>query len=273
MDVSDWRAYTTYEQAIEWAIKSVVRRWRWRVDEAEDFAQDVRLYFLEHREHLRSVDGPPHPRLYFLRIVVRRAVDWERHRRGRWRPSSAAKREGPVAAALDGLVSRDGLSVAEAIETLHVSLGTPRAVVEATARALRRQRSARVFLSWEHPRCAAVADPAIAADPLALVMQRDAIGPAERVADRLARALALLDDRERAIVSDYVGRLSRAGGRERTPARLRQVLTELQQMLAIAGIDSALAVQAIESGLLGSHSLIEPHPAAAARRSRKSEAS
>src|SRR5262249_259319 len=83
MNDGSGQQYGPAEESIEWAIRIVSRRWRLRCHEAQDFAQEIRMYFLQHDTLSRGQGRQGHPRTYFLRIVTRRAIDWRRRRTGR----------------------------------------------------------------------------------------------------------------------------------------------------------------------------------------------
>jgi len=100
-------------------IRDVARRGRLSADDAQDFAQTVHLRLLERRYDVFLRFSGLSSLRTFLTVVVRRMLlDWRRTQYGTWRASQAARRLGPAAIALDTLISRDGYTVDEAIETL-----------------------------------------------------------------------------------------------------------------------------------------------------------
>jgi RNA polymerase sigma factor (sigma-70 family) len=111
---------------IEEAIAAVVRRRGVLQQEAEDFAATVCLRLLEDDcSVLRKFEGRSSLRT-FLRVVVERMLlDYRIAKWGKWRPSTEARRLGPVAVRLETLTSREGLSFWEAVETLRTNHRLP----------------------------------------------------------------------------------------------------------------------------------------------------
>ncbi len=111
---------------IQEAITAVVRRRRVLQQEAEDFAATVFLRLLEDDcSVLRKFEGRSSLRT-FLRVVVERMLlDYRIAKWGKWRPSTEARRLGPIAVRLEMLTSRDGLSFGEAVETLRTNHQQP----------------------------------------------------------------------------------------------------------------------------------------------------
>jgi RNA polymerase sigma factor for flagellar operon FliA len=100
-------------------IQSVARARRLSPEDAEDFAQTVQLRVLE-REYdvFRQFDGRSSLKTYLTVVVTRMLLDWRNSTRGKWRPSAAAVRLGPIAIAYERMTARDGCAVAEAIAML-----------------------------------------------------------------------------------------------------------------------------------------------------------
>jgi len=88
-------------------------------DEAEEFSSVVMLKLVEDDYGvLRKFKGGSKLSTY-LNVVVQRAfLDFRVQRWGKWRPSAAAERLGPVAKGLEVLLYRDGRSFADAVEIL-----------------------------------------------------------------------------------------------------------------------------------------------------------
>jgi RNA polymerase sigma factor (sigma-70 family) len=100
-------------------IASVARTSGLPAPDAEDFAQQVHLHLMERRYAALTAFAGRSSFRTFLTVVVRRILlDWRNHRFGKWRPSSQAKRLGPVAIALDRLICRDGHRSEEAVAML-----------------------------------------------------------------------------------------------------------------------------------------------------------
>jgi RNA polymerase sigma factor (sigma-70 family) len=90
--------------------------------EAEDFAASVRLRLIEDDYAvIRKHRGEASLRTYLATVVQRLFSDYQREKRGRWRPSAAARRLGPPAPDLEALVYRDGQRLDQAGERLRTS--------------------------------------------------------------------------------------------------------------------------------------------------------
>src|SRR3954463_13971714 len=87
--------------------------------DASDFVAEVRAKFVQSDyEPLRRFRGDSAIGTYLSVVVAGIYRDYAAARWGRWRPSAAAQRIGPPAPRLERLVSRMGLSLAEAGEAL-----------------------------------------------------------------------------------------------------------------------------------------------------------
>jgi RNA polymerase sigma factor (sigma-70 family) len=114
-------------------VGSVCRRNRWRDEEAEDFRSAVMVKLLEgDGAAIRSFDGRSgcSEKTYLATVIGRFAVDYQRQKWGRWRPSAAARRLGRVAQMLETEIARDGRSFDEAAELLRRNHGVERSVSE-----------------------------------------------------------------------------------------------------------------------------------------------
>jgi RNA polymerase sigma factor (sigma-70 family) len=91
-------------------------------DEAEDFAAWMRMKIMEDDYAiLRGFRGQSELRTYLASVVVRNFFNFNRARRGRWRPSAAAERLGTPARDLEQLLHRDGYTLAQAGEKLRTA--------------------------------------------------------------------------------------------------------------------------------------------------------
>jgi RNA polymerase sigma factor (sigma-70 family) len=97
--------------------------------EQDEFAGFVRLRLIEDDYAiLRKFQHRSSMRTYLAAVIERLSVDFCVERWGRWRPSAAAERLGPVAVLLERLVTRDGHTLGEAMEivqTGHASEMSP----------------------------------------------------------------------------------------------------------------------------------------------------
>jgi RNA polymerase sigma factor (sigma-70 family) len=89
--------------------------------EQEDFAGYVRLRLIEDDYAvLRKFQGRSTLRTYLIAVIERLSLDYCVERWGRWRPSAAAERLGPVAILLERLTHRDGHTLEEALEIISI---------------------------------------------------------------------------------------------------------------------------------------------------------
>src|SRR2546425_7085049 len=106
------------------AIRQVCRRHHLTAAEADDFASEVRLHFIERNyEPLRRFEGRSSLRSYLIVVVQHLFLDYRNRLWGKWRPSAEAKRQGPLAMLVERLVTRDGLTVEQAVEILTTNHG------------------------------------------------------------------------------------------------------------------------------------------------------
>ena len=101
---------------IDQIVRTTGRR-RHLSTEQEDFAGYVRLRLVEEDYAvLRKFQNRSSLRTYLVAVIERLSLDYCVERWGRWRPSAAADRLGPVAVLLERLVNRDGHPLEEALE-------------------------------------------------------------------------------------------------------------------------------------------------------------
>ena len=138
--------YLTHQATIEAAIRAVCRRHRFRPEDADDFAGQVRLHLVQgDYAVLRRFQGRSRLSTYVLAVVTHLGQDWRNARWGKWRPSVEARRQGPVAVHLERLIRRDGMTFDEAFETLRTNFrvaetrGTLEAIASSFPRTCRRR--------------------------------------------------------------------------------------------------------------------------------------
>jgi len=120
------RFFLSQLPTIERIVAFVCRRNRLPNAEAEDFRSLVQLKLIENDyEVLRRFRGQSTLRTYLTVVIQRRFLDYRVSEWGKWRPSAEARRLGPVAVELERLITRDGLSRDEAIESLVTRAGAP----------------------------------------------------------------------------------------------------------------------------------------------------
>lgn len=108
----------------EQVLSTVSRRRCISDDEGEEFVSWARERFVTSRETIfERFRGEGKATTYLTVVVVNLLRDFRRERWGKWRPSAAANRLGPVAIRLEQLTSRDGFSLEEAVESLRRNEG------------------------------------------------------------------------------------------------------------------------------------------------------
>ncbi len=138
----------------------------------------------------------------FLTVVLAMHFrDWRAEQWGRWRPSAAARRLGPVAVRLETLTSRDGLTLREASERLRtegVNEISDRELLALVRSLPQRQPLRPVLASDSAVGNSASADLSHNADAAVLSEEQERAGREARSA--LASALSALPDEEQLIL-------------------------------------------------------------------------
>jgi len=181
---------------VEEVVRFVARRHRLTPDDATELGSLVRYKLVEDDYHvLRSFQNRSSMKTYLTTVVSRVWLDWQVTRRGKWRPSVAAKRLGDTAVRLEQLLVRDRLTFTEACETLRLNVG-----VRASSTQLERLRESLRFRARpvmcsleevDQSQCVAI-QPSPASDT-------PRIGPASRRA--LHQAMARLPVTERRLLT------------------------------------------------------------------------
>jgi RNA polymerase sigma factor (sigma-70 family) len=115
---------TTHYPLIARLVRSVARRHRLSVDEAEDLRSQVHLKLVEDDfSVLRRFEGRSTLATYLTRVIWRVCLDRRSAAWGRWRPSAQARRQGQTALILERLLYRDGVPFDEACARLLGSRG------------------------------------------------------------------------------------------------------------------------------------------------------
>ncbi len=228
---------------IDRVVRHVARRHHLSQADAEEFSGIVR-YKLIDRDFaiLRKFQGRSTLATYLTTVVERLYLDVCIAHWGRWRPSAAARRLGPLAILLEQLTGRDGLTFDEAVGTLQTNHHS-----SATRDEL---RTIFVQLPTRLSRPAGEEEIALAAvrkggvdDTLEQRVDREVV---DRVEHALALALAALSPREQLILKlrfqdglsvPAIGRLV-----NETPKalyhQLEQLARRLQEDLRRKGINS-----------------------------------
>jgi RNA polymerase sigma factor (sigma-70 family) len=193
---------TTYLQnleSIERIAAFVARRGHLNADDTGEFVQIVRVkLFEDDYSIIRKFESRSTFSTYLTTVILRLFHQWRVEMWGKWRPSAEAKRLGDKAITLERLITRDGFTFSEAVNTLTTRAGSLYTVGELEALYVR--------LPLRTPRPMLVSDEAtheIAAvdgDADDRVELRDRERDARCCAAALDAALAQLDAEDRLIL-------------------------------------------------------------------------
>jgi RNA polymerase sigma factor (sigma-70 family) len=104
---------------IDRIIASFARRYGMSMDETIDLAGTIKLRIVEEQYAIfKKFRGESSLATYLTVVITMLAREQLVAERGRWRPSAAAQRHGPVAVRLETLVHQKGYALAEAGEAL-----------------------------------------------------------------------------------------------------------------------------------------------------------
>ena len=250
--------------AIDAVVNLVCRRHHLTAAEADDFASEVRLHIIERNyEPLRKFEGRSSLRTYLTVVVQHLFLDYRNRLWGKWRPSAEAKRHGPLAVLLERLVTRDGWTCDQAMESLRIN---HRIEIDAPLRALAEkltQRSpARQFVAQSEAEGVASRTPA--SDVNVLRAEHDFF--AKRVQTALDRVRQTLTPEERLILkmrfedSVPVADIARALhlNQKRLYRTIEQLLATLRQGLEGEGLGRGEVTALFTDGVL---SEVDPHDA------------
>lgn len=107
---------------VDRVVGSVSRRNGLRGDDAEDFASWTRVKLVEDDYAvIRKFRGESAITTYLTVVITMLAREYRATRWGRWRPSAAAQRQGPLGVRLETLVYRDGHTLDQAAEVLRTN--------------------------------------------------------------------------------------------------------------------------------------------------------
>jgi RNA polymerase sigma factor for flagellar operon FliA len=183
---------------VDRVVRYIARRHHLTTTDAEDLSSLVRLRLID-RDFavLRKFQGRSNLGTYLTTVIEHIYLDFCVGKWGKWRPSAAARRLGPLAVLLDQLVGRDGLTFNEAVATLEINHGC--SVTREDLHAIFVQlptRTVRRFAAEEE--LAVVAAHAGACDKA--LDREDDLEVIERVEATLAAMLAGLTAREQLIL-------------------------------------------------------------------------
>jgi RNA polymerase sigma factor for flagellar operon FliA len=254
---------------VDRVVRHIARRHHLPASDAEELSSLVRLRLLDQNfAVLRKFQGRSNLATYLTAVIEHVYLDFCVAQWGKWRPSAAARRLGPLAILLDQLVTRDGLNFDEAVTTLSVNHGC-----QATPDELHQiymqlpTRSARRPATEEE---LAVVALRVGTRDKALEYEDD-LETVERVESALAQILADLSPREQLILRlrfkdglsmAAIGRLLHTAAKplyrqlDATIARVRDRLC--QQNIDAQDIDRIVGHPALTLGRLLNESAVEP---------------
>lgn len=226
---------------IDQVVQFIARRHHLHADEADDLASAVKLKLIENDyEALRNFRGRSSLKTYLTTIALRHYLDTRIAQWGKWRPCMQARRLGPTAMLLDRLISRDGMSLDEAVDTARSNHGiaAPRDELLALGASLPIRVRRRFSDPQELESVAAPPSPQEAAGVL------DARTQAERIEQALADSLDRLADEDRLILKMkfqdglQVSRIARTLGLDQKSLyrRLGHVIRTLREALEASGV-------------------------------------
>ena len=257
MDVhEDETLFLSSLPVIDGVVAQVCRRHRLTAAEADDFAADVRLHFIERNyEPLRRFEGRSSLRTYLTVVIQRLFLDRRNRLWGKWRPSADARRLGPIAMLFERLVTRDGWTVEQAAEALrtHHGVEVGGALAALCVKMAERQPSREVVGEQEAEAIASAAPP-----PDANVVRAEQGFLAKRVQAALERARQTLSPDERLIlkmrfeqsvpIADIARTLQL--DQKRLYRTVEQILAKLRRRLEAEGISREEIVGLFADGVL-----------------------
>ncbi|HEX2202021.1 MAG TPA: sigma-70 family RNA polymerase sigma factor [Longimicrobium sp.] len=233
-------------------VASLCRRQGMRGDDADEVASWTRLRLVEDDYAiLRKFRGESSLSTYLTVVVAMLFREYRVREWGRWRPSAAARRLGPLAVRLEMLVLRDGYTLDQAGQRLRAAGETDLPDLE-LARLLgsvpRRGLPRPVRVGVDAP--GELADPAGAEDR---VTAEEGAERRRRVEEALRRAVDALDPEDRLIVrlrvweDTSVADIARGLGLPQKPLyrRLQRVFDQLRRRLESGGLTRDAAVEAL----------------------------
>lgn len=237
---------------IERTTASLARRYGLSPDDAEDVDAWIKLRLMEDDYAVfRKFRGDSSIRTYLVVVVAGLFRDYRAQHWGRWRPSAASLRQGPLAVRLETLVYRDGCSLSQAGQVLR-STGETVLDDRELARLLADlpvRGPLRPVDAGEAPLHDIPADPADAG-----IRAAEAERQREHLLAALERVLKTLPEEDRLILRLMywkglsVGDVARALHLPQKPLyrRIERSIKELRREMESEGIDSSMLREALE---------------------------
>jgi RNA polymerase sigma factor for flagellar operon FliA len=116
--------YLTHRPFIDRTIGAMCQRHHVSTADRDDFVSAAHFHLVKDDYHVwRVFEGRAPIEVYLVAVLRQTFQDWRNARWGRWRPSAAARRLGPVAVLLETLWVRDGLAIDQVIEMMRTNHG------------------------------------------------------------------------------------------------------------------------------------------------------
>ena len=237
---------TANRELIRKAVDFVCRRYRFDIDDAEEFASVVNLRLVENDYAiLRAYERRSSFATYLSIVIQRMALDYRNHVWGKWRTSAEAKRLGELAIELEQLLHRDGKSFDEAFAVLaRKQSGMTRESLHALAARLPERAPRHRDVDLEEAEPYAIAGPATVDQKMRDEERRAAAAELRRL---LAAAFESMPDDDRLLLQLRfeqgltVPQISKALGFEQKLLyrRIERLMKEIRTRLQRAGIAAA----------------------------------
>jgi RNA polymerase sigma factor (sigma-70 family) len=232
------RLFLDHLAVIDQVAHFIGRRHHLDADAIEELQSAIRLKIIDNDyEVLRKFEGRSSMRTYLTAIVQRYFLDGRTALWGRWRPCALARRAGPSGVLLDQLLTRDGMTLDEAVMRVLERHQIPEADLRRLA-ALFPVRTPRRFVGEEH----LIALPSEGTTPAvdSALLQDEA----ERAQLALDDALRALGDEDRVILKYRfvhglpISQISRLTGLEQKPLyrRFEGIIKTLRGELDARGV-------------------------------------
>jgi RNA polymerase sigma factor (sigma-70 family) len=232
--VSLEREFLDHLPVINQVVQFIGRRHRLDPDAIEELQSAIHLKIIDNDyEVLRKFEARSSMRTCLTAVVQRHFLDSRTALWGRWRPCACARRAGPPGVMLDQLLTRDAISLDEAVARVRQRHDVP----EPALRSLAAQipvRTPRRFVGEDVPSDAAM-------PPVDATLRRD---EAQRAESALGAALDALGSEDQIILKYrfvyglQVSEISRMTGLEQKPLyrRLEGILTVMRREMEAQGL-------------------------------------
>lgn len=116
--------YLAHRPFIDRTVGAICQRHHVSATDRDDFVSAIQFHLIKDNYQVwRAFEGRAPIEVYLLAVLRQAFQEWRNTQWGRWRPSVAARRLGPVAVLLEILWVRDGLAIDEVIEMMRTNHG------------------------------------------------------------------------------------------------------------------------------------------------------